>query len=178
VAAGLAAYLIFWTACLRNPKLALLGSVVFGAVLLAVLGPLPGAGHWALQGGFVFLLLHSLRWNDAEHPGAGAMRLLAGAAWAIQSFVWMNLDFGRIWMPLIPAALVLGIYCACLPLRGVWRLFTVPAAALLVMLSGPCTAALDWLRAAPVGLLAVIASFLLLGTGTVAALTREMWHKQ
>ena len=33
------------------------------------------------------------------------------------------------------------------------------------------------LRAAPIGLLAVIASFLLLGLGTVAALTRDVWHR-
>ena len=178
VAAGLAAYLVCWTAWLRNPKLAVLGSMMLGLVILAALWHRPGAEHWALQGGLVFLLLHSLRWDDAEHPGAEAMRRLTGVAWAIQSFVWMNTEAGRFWMPLIPAAAVLGIYCAYLPFRGIWRLFTVPAAALVVMLSGPCVAMLDILRATPPGLLALSASFLLLGAGTVAALTREMWHKQ
>ena len=32
------------------------------------------------------------------------------------------------------------------------------------------------MRSTPAGLLAVLASFLLLGLGTVAALTRELWH--
>jgi len=36
--------------------------------------------------------------------------------------------------------------------------------------------AIDRLRSMPAGLLAVIASFLFLGLGTVAALTREFWH--
>jgi hypothetical protein len=178
VAAGLATYLVLWTACLRNPKLALVGAIVLAAGIVAAFGHNSGAAHWALQGGLVFFLLHSLRWDDAKNPGAEVARLLAGAAWAIQSFVWMNSETGRFWMPLIPAAVVLGIYWVCLPLRGIWRLFAVPAAAVVVMLSGPCSAAVEDLRAAPVGLLAVAASFLLLGAGTLAAVTRELWHKQ
>jgi hypothetical protein len=163
---------------LQNPKLGVLGAIVLSSAIRAVLGQRANAEDWALQGGLVFLLLHSLRWNDVDHPGAGMMRRLTGAAWAIQSFVWMSSEDGRFWMPLIPAAAVLAIYCACLPGRGIWRLFAVPAAALLVMLSGPCSAAVESLRAAPIGLVAVVASLLLLGAGTVAALTREMWPKQ
>lgn len=175
---GLAAYVIFRAAWLRDPKLAVLGSMVLGAVILALMWQRPDADQWALQGGLVFLLLHSLRWNDAEHPGAEITRRLTGAAWAVQSFAWMNTDGGRFWMTLIPAAVVLGVYYACLPARGVWRLFGVPAAALLSLLSGPCSAVVESLRAAPPGLLAVVASFLLLGAGTVAAVTREMWHER
>jgi hypothetical protein len=179
VAAGLAGYVIFWTAWLRHPKLAVAGAIVLGVTIgVGLESTLPGAGHWALQGALVFFLLHSLRWNDAEHPGAEATRLLAGAAWAMHAFVWMNSEGGRLWMPVIPALGVLGIYCACLPLRGIWRLFVVPTAALLVLISGPCSAAVNGLRAAPAGLLAVIASFVLLGAGTIAALTRDTWHKQ
>jgi hypothetical protein len=175
VAAGLAAYLIFWTAWLQNPRLA-----VFGAILVGIAIAVVFRGHanvnWALQGGFVFFLLHSLRWNDAEHAGAGASRNFIGIVWAIQSFVWMNCDGTRFWMPFIPGALVLALYCLLLPCRGVWRLFVVPASALAVVLSGPCCLAIDRLRSTPAGLLAVIASFLFLGLGTVTALTREFWH--
>jgi hypothetical protein len=177
VASGLTAYLIFWTAWLRNPKLAILGSIILGSAIMSVFGHHAGAGHWALQSGFVFLLLHSLRWNDSEHPGASTARMLAGMAWVIQSFVWMNAATGRFWMPLIPGLMVLGIYCACQICRGQWNQFAVPAAALLVVLSGPCSATVDGVRATPVGLLAVIGSFLLFGFGTVAALTRHHWHK-
>ncbi len=175
VAAGLAAYLIFWTAWLRSPKLAVLGAILLGVAIAVVFN-----GHlnvnWALQGGFAFFLLHSLRWNDAEHPGAGTARNFIGIIWAIQSFVWMNCEGTRFWMPFIPGMLVLALYCVVLPCRGIWRLFAVPAFAFAVILSGPCCLAFERLRSTPAGLLAVIASFLFLGLGTVAALTREFWH--
>jgi hypothetical protein len=155
----------------------LLGSIVFGATILAVFQQHAGAAHWAFQGTLVFLLLHSLRWSDAANPGATRTRQLAGLAWGIASFIWANSEAGRFWMPFIPGALVLGINCACLICRGKRRLFVVPAAALLVILSGPLSLGLHVLRLAPVGLLAVIASFLLLGFGTVAALTRDVWPR-
>jgi hypothetical protein len=175
VAAGVAAYLIFWTAWLRDPRLAVLGAILFGITIAVVLNGHPNV-NWALQGGFVFFLLHSLRWNDAEHAGAAASRNFIAILWVIQSFVWMNCEGARFWMPFIPGMLVLALYCILLPRRGVWRLFTVPASAVAVVLSGPCCLAIDRLRSAPAGLLAVIASFLFLGLGTVAALTRELWH--
>ena len=175
VAAGAAAYMLFWTAWLRNPKLAILGAILFGIAIAVVFRGHANA-NWALQGSFVFFLLHSLRWNDAEHAGAGAARNFIGIIWIIQSFVWMNCEGTRFWMPFIPGALVLALYCVFFPCRGVWRLFAVPASALAVILSGPCCLAIDRLRSTPAGLLAVIASFLFLGLGTIAALTREFWH--
>jgi hypothetical protein len=176
VAAGLAAYVIFWTAWLRDPKLALLGAILFGAAIAVVFESHLNVANWAFQGSFVFFLLHSLRWNDAEHPGAGTTRNLIAIVWAIQSFIWMNCDGARFWMPFIPGVLVLAVYCVLLACRGAWQLFAIPASALAVILSGPCCLAIDRLRTAPAGLLAVIASFLFLGLGTVAALTREFWH--
>ena len=176
VAAGLAAYLIFWAAWLRDPKLAVLGSILVGIAIVAVIPSHlnPDVINWALQGGFVFFLLHSLRWNDAEHAGARASRISIGVAWAVQSFVWMNCEGSRFWMPFIPGVLVLGFYCVVN--RGVWRLFALPVSALVVFLSGPCCLAIERLRSLPAGLLAVIASFAFLGLGTAAALTREFWH--
>jgi len=175
VAAGMAVYLLFWTAWLRNPKLAVAGAILFG-IALAVVSDGHLNANWALQGGFVFFLLHSLRWNDAEHPGAAAGRNFMAILWAMHSFVWLNCDSTRFWMPFIPGVLVLALYCVLLPCRGIWRLFAVPMSAMAVILSGPCCVAIDRLRSTPAGLLAVIASFLFLGLGTVAALTREDWH--
>jgi hypothetical protein len=163
---------------LRNPKLALCGAILFGIAIAVVFHSPPDAGHWALQGGFVFFLLHSLRWNDTEHAGAGASRYFIGFLWAIQSFVWMNSEGARYWMPIIPGMLVIGLYCVLMPCRGTWRLFAVPASALAVILSGPCCLAIDHLRTTPAGLLAIIASFVFLALGTVTALTREFWHHQ
>lgn len=177
VGAGIALYVLFWTAWLPNPKLAVLGSMLFGAAIATVFWNHTNAMNWAFQGGLIFFLLHSLRWNDAAHAGADGVRTLTGIVWVIQSLVWMHCENSRFWMPFIPGVMVLGVYCICLPWRGIWRLYAVPAAALLVILSGPCSMAIDRLRSTPVGLLAVVASFLFLGAGTVAALTREFWHK-
>ena len=176
VAAGLAAYLIFWTAWLRDPKLAMLGAILFGIAIAVVFDGHANVINWALQGGFIFLLLHSFRWNDSEHPGACASRNFTGIVWAIQSFFWMNCESTRFWMPFIPGVLVLALYCVLMLCRGSWRLIMVPASASVVVLSGPCCVAIDRLSSMPAGLLAVIASFLFLGLGTVAALTRESWH--
>jgi hypothetical protein len=176
--ASLAGALILWTAWGRNPKLAAAGAIALGWVLLSVLGPRPDAEQWALQGGLVFLFLHSLRWNDAAHSGAGLMRRLAGLAWVVQSFAWMNTDDGRFWMTSIPAAVVLGTYCVCLPARGVWRLFEVPAAALLSISAAPCIVAVESLRSSSISLVVVVAGFLALAAGAVVAVTREMWHER
>ena len=177
VAAGLVAYFVVWTAWLPNPKLAVLGSVAFGWAIAMIFWRHASGVHWAFQGGLAFLILHSLRWNDGEHPGAGTTRMLTGLAWAVQSFVWVNSDEGRLWMPLIPGMAVLVIYCVLLPGRGIWRLFVVPLVAVLVILSGPCSLAIDCLRSTPAGLLAVVASLIFLALGTVTALTRDRWHK-
>jgi len=177
VLAGLAGYVVFWTAWLDNPKLAVLGSVIFGSVIAVMFQDRAGVAHWAVQSGLVFFLLHSLRWNDAAYPGARGIRHLAGLAWGLASLAWAHSATGRFWMPLIPGALVLGTYYASMICQGKWRHFTVPAAALLAMLSGPANAFWAALDAAPVGLLALVGSFLFLGFGTLAALTRDLWHQ-
>ena len=160
---GIAAYLIFWTAWLRNPKLAIAGSIVLGAAGMAVFHGHAGAGHWALQGSLVFLLLHSLRWHDAEHPDAGKARMLTSLVWMIDSLIWVNSDGVAFWMPIIPGAIVFVLYCVCLPARGIWRMYELPAAALAVILSGPLSGAFHAVGSTPVGVLAVIGSFAFLG---------------
>ncbi|MEY4916960.1 MAG: hypothetical protein RL616_873 [Verrucomicrobiota bacterium] len=175
--AAVAAYLIFLAAWSRNPKLAIFGSLVFGASVLATLGNHANAFQWAVQGGCIFLLLHSLRWNDEEHSGAGFVRALAALVWVIQSVAWMSNDTGRFWMPLVPGATVLGICLACQFHRLQWMKIIVPLAALLVTAAGPCSAIIGGLRAASAGLLAVAGSFLLFGIGTIVALTRHHWHQ-
>jgi hypothetical protein len=177
IAAGLSAYLLFYTALSRNPKLAMLGAIIFGCDIGLVFGAHNGVVNWSVQGGFVFFLLHSLRWNDGEHSGASLVRTATALAWVIQSFVWMSADAGRFWMPIFPGVVVLGISFACQPCRLGWQKATVPVAALLVILSGPCHGAAESVRAMPVGLIAVIGSFLFFGFGTVAALTRRHWRK-
>jgi len=177
ITSGVMAYLVLWTVLSRDPKLAMLGSIAVGLAVMAAFGNYDGAIHWAMQSGFAFLLLHSLRWNDCEHQGAQALRIVTGLAWVAQSFVWMYSAEGKFWMPCIPGAIVLGIYSAAQFLRGKWNQFVVPGAAVLVILAGPGAAAADGVRSMPMGLLAVIGSFGLFACGTIAALTKHRWHK-
>lgn len=174
---GLAAYLLFWSVRLPNPKLAILGSIICGFVIQSVFGHHAGAVHWALQGGFLFLLVHSLRWDDTENPQAGLVRILVALAWSLHCFIWVNADTGRFWMPFIPAAMVLAAYGIYQMRNEHWDKLVLPGAAMLAIISGPSSATVEGVRSAPTGLLAIIASFLLLGLGTVAALTRHHWHR-
>ena len=81
------------------------------------------------------------------------------------------------WLLILPAAFVLGVYSAVQIFRGRWSNFAVPAAATLVIFSGPGIAAADGVRVLPIGLLAIIGSFALFGCGTAAALTKHLWHR-
>ena len=177
VAFGLVAGLLYWTMRLRDPKLAVLGSFVLGCSVASLLSGHANALHWAFQSGFAFMLVHSLRWNDEKHQGANAVRALVGVAWVAESFVWMSSSEARFWMPSISSAIVLGSYFLAQSFRQKREHFVVPAASILVTLSGPANAAADGMLLVPIGLLAVIGSFLFFGFGTAAALTRHLWHK-
>lgn len=177
VVCGAVAYLLFWVALSRNPKLAIPGAIALGVAVASVLENCPNSVHLGFQSGLIFLLLHSLRWNSAEHPGANAVRILVALAWVMESFVWVNSPDARFWMPCIPALLVLTICLAAKILGKVPCHLAVLTASALVMGSGPGSAVADGMRSMPVGLLAVLGSLLLFGFGTAAALTRHLWHR-
>jgi hypothetical protein len=154
---------------------------LFGALAVVVaLGmaiPLTQGGlHCALQGGLMFLLLHSLRWDDAIDRWARILRWIAAAVWGLQALVWAAAG-GPVWeMAGIGAGVLLtGVVVGWLQrARPPWP---VAIGALTVMLSGPAIRGLEYVKTAPAGLLAVGASFLLLGVGTLVALTKHRWHR-
>ena len=155
----------------------MLGSILLAWAIAAALPNDANGIFWAAQGGLIFLLLHSLLWDDPAHTGAKAVRMLGALAWVMQSLVWMDVGPGRFWMPCFTGTVVLIVYvCAQIRSRK-WDLPIVPGTAILVILSRPVAIAVDSVRTMPPGLLAVIGSFLLFGVGTVAALTRAYWHK-
>ncbi len=166
-------YLLFWMARSRNPQVGVFVSILAGCAA----GSLLNSGDWAFQAGLIFLLLHSLRWNDAAHVGAKAVRLLTGTIWVAHSFFWAGVNPGHWWMPCATGLLTLMIYAIAQLFSGKWNHPSVPGAALWVILSGPNFYAVEYVRTLPAGLLAVIGSFLLFGLGTIAALTRSRWHK-
>jgi hypothetical protein len=176
-AAGLVGYLLFYTALSRNPKLAIVGSFMLGATIFVLFKDFAGGPYWAVQGAFVFFLLHSLRWNDGEHPGANIVRKITCLVWVGIALLWMDPGPGQGWMPCFSGALVLGVFYLrqiCFRRSGP---LVVPMAAVLVALSGPVDSLAAGVREWPAGLLAVVGSFTLFTLGTAAALTRHLWHK-
>jgi hypothetical protein len=174
--AGIGVYVMAYAMSSRNPKVGFLSSVLVIIVTAVLFSRHEGAIHWAVQSGLVFLLLHSLRWVDIEHQGARALRIIAAGLWVMHAAIWVHSD-AAIWMPCIPGAIVLGAYLITQLLRGRWDLFILPAASILTVLSGPGNTLVLFLESAPMGLLAMIGSFLLFVLGTAAALTKHRWHR-
>ena len=166
-------YFVFRAAVSRNPKLGLLGAllVAFG---VTVLWGTSAALHWGIQSGMAFLLVHSLRWAEIQHEGTGAVRLLAGVGWVAHTFWWMH-DGGTAWMTCTVAGAVLAFYLLACWFGRKWGSLPVPISAICVMLSWPSDSAAGAIHSTPVGLLAVIISFLLFAVGTGAALTKPRW---
>lgn len=172
-AAGAAIYLIVRKALSRNPKHGILGSLVVAVSLLLGLST-SAAAHWALHAALVFLLLHSLRWDDSAHAGARALRYMAAAFWLGHAIFWLHAG-GAAYVTSIGASLVLAIYLVFRLLTGTWGPRIVALAAGATLLSGPGDFTAEKVQALPVGILAVLGSFLLLGIGTLLALTRPRW---
>ncbi len=168
---------LFLTAVLsRNPKAALGGAFAAAIAVGALCRHNEDAANWALQAGFTFILLHSLRWLDYEHVGTGFLRGLAGVAWVAHSFVWIR-SGTAFWHPLALAVGILAIYCVVWFVLRVQVRVVVPVAAALVALCAPANFAAAQLQFTPVGFLAVGASFLLFAAGTVVAVTKHRWHQ-
>jgi hypothetical protein len=174
--AAAAAYCLLCSASSRNPKLGLLGALAAAVMAAALAGQNTNGLHWAVQAALACLLLHSLRWVDSQHPGASALRVIAGLIWVVEAFIWLQTG-GAAWMTFAVAGPVFALYLLSRWLTGSWGSLVVPAAAVLAMLSGPTGSTTGSLYSVPAGLLAVIGSFLLFGLGTLAALTKHRWNR-
>ena len=175
VVAGLV-YGMICSALSRNPKIAIVGGIAAAWLVGLLRGDHGDTLYWAAQAGFVSFLLHSLRWQDHEHQGAAAGRMLVAVGWLMHTVAWVR-DDAMIWQPLIMAAVVLLGWAV----RGLifqrWSPLVAPGAALAVALCGPANLALSKLGSLPLGVTAISSSFLLFAIGTALALTKHRWHK-
>ena len=157
-----------------RPDIGLAGALAL-AVGMALEGGRFAAGfHTVAQVSLVFLLLHSLRWRDHEHPGSGVLRWLAASAWMADAGVWTReLRWEGILTVGAAAMIVLAAWLLFWWLRKERRSVALPVAALVVLSSGPA----NWLmRHGSDGLLALLGSLVLFAAGIVVAWTRHRWE--
>jgi hypothetical protein len=174
LASAAALYVLIWVSWLPSPKLALLGTLLCGIITGYLLDAHPDCAHWVTQACLVYLLLHSLRWDDSREKGVGAVRWLAAIIWVAHSLGWTHWDEG-LWKA---SALALPVITTALLLRhkipaAVW--LPLAGAAALILLGTPTELLVRTVKSAPAGLLVAIASFVLFGLGTVGALTKHRW---
>lgn len=86
-------YLVLLALRSSRPQAGLIGAIAMG-IVVGWLAREAGA-HIRLQAGFVFLLLHSLRWTDSEHTGAILLRWSAAIGWVIHAVTWTH---GGAWL--------------------------------------------------------------------------------
>ena len=160
----------------RNPKLGLLGALAVAAGVGGFVGPGATGANWAVQAGCAFVLLHSLRWVEANEKGLAAARLLFGTGWVMHAYIWTHLG-GPVGGISLMGLLVLFGWLTARQVGWTRGLRSVGIMAGFVVVSSPLEAAGRWVVAAPAGLLAVAASFALFAIGTATALTRHRWQK-
>jgi len=169
-------YLLLAAAFSQNPKVGLAGMVAAAVAAGALRVNEHDCGYWAMQAGMVFLLLHSLRWNDREHQGANVVRNGAAMVWVLHSFIWVNTG-AAFWHPMMMAAILAAGYFFWTFLTDDWAPRIVPIASAAVALSSPLSLTVSKTQTAPMGVLAIAGSFVLFAIGTAMALTKHRWHK-
>jgi hypothetical protein len=132
--------------------------------------------HLALQYGAAFLLIHSLWWERPEEKGATQLRLIAALLWICDSAVWTWMDPNAVRFVAAVAMVVLAACGIARWLAAEWASRLIPLAAGACLLAALAHPLFDLAKASPPGLLAIVASFLLFGLGTIAALTRGTWN--
>jgi hypothetical protein len=160
----------------RRPELGLLGAIAAG-VSLASITPVMDCGlHHAFHGAIMFLLLHSLRWEDSTGMAARVLRWVAAGIWVLHAFVWVAVGGPAAQLAVIGTGVCL-TWLVVRWMREVRPPLAVAVGAVLVALSGPTWHALGWMMTAPSGPLAIAGSFVLLAVGTIIALTKHRWRR-
>jgi hypothetical protein len=176
--AFLAIYASFWIFRSRNPKLGVLGAVLFALASGAFVGNSVSGSGLPMQFGFIFLLLHSLSWEDERHASAHVARIFGCSLWIADCLflLWARLPHAHsiVWTG---ASILIAVSVAVRCWRGVWLKPAVPIAAVTVLMLHPFLVAAGLLQSFPAGMLAVLGSFLLFALGTLAALTKSRWHR-
>jgi hypothetical protein len=165
-------YLLLIALRSTRPETGLFAAIAVG-IDASWLAPSQGP-FFGLQAGLVFLMIHSLSWTDAVHPGARLLRWLAAGGWFVHAAIWTN-DGG--WLSAIVtgsgAVLVTSAWLISWRNRGQRGPGVLLGAATLTLLSAPG----NWsVRFGSDGLLAVGGAFALFAIGLIVAWTRHRWE--
>jgi len=171
------AYIVVRALLSRHPSFGLCGAIAMIFLTNNLLQHDSMAIEFAVQFGAVFFLVHSLRWQDEEHPYANGLRILCGLLWIGHSLAWMQGDYRVGWWTVSTlAVLVLACYVAT------WLIWhrspsrVIPVIALIVLALQPGRHAVHSTAHVSTGLLALVASFVLFAVGTIVALQRDKWN--
>ncbi|MEO5804491.1 MAG: hypothetical protein ABIR24_13275 [Verrucomicrobiota bacterium] len=175
---GLFGYFSSLAVLSRNPKMGILGAIAAPIFFCAIFPKITEMGfHPIFQIAILFVLLHSLRWNDAEQTGTAPARNFAALLWFGNSLWWIISDpLNGGWGTFGSGAFVILVYFATRLIFGFSGPRIILYSALAIAALAPLGAVAQMLRRAPAGLIFLIVSFGLFALGTLAALTKSRWH--
>lgn len=172
---GVAFWIILVSCLSRNAISGVVGSFTLMVAILVV-GRGDTSMHQAFQGGLVFLLLHSMRWEDDADPARKGLRNITAVLWVIHSVVWTRMEGdGVVILPIALASLLLLAWTVAVALMG-WRVSrAIPLAAGLVLVSQPIQFVAELALKCSLGALSLVGSLVLFAAGTLLAVKREKW---
>lgn len=177
-ALSLAAYVLLWNSLSKDPRHALLGALVAGLATQYEFARLDYVEQFALQNAVLYLLLHSLRWNDGHQAGSKALRFALALGWLAHSIAWLRIAAADVaWTIALAGALVVVVGFLARLARGSWVPIIIPLSGALVFLSVPTNLLVELLRITPTGHLTVLGSFIVFAAGTALALTKPRWSR-
>lgn len=172
IAIGTILWVLFEGLLVRTPKFGLAGTLLLIAAVFKLSAALDFAWPLSVQFGLVWLLFHSLRWDDKLELQSSMLRILVGLGWTVHSWHWINQGTGELWVPWM-ALLVLVFYTLMRRFGGAPIRLVIPAATALAIVPIPTQSASHAVQDAPTGVIALVSSFLLFGLGTAFALWRS-----
>lgn len=162
----------------RHVLLGIGGAVGLGLLLSHALVPLEHGRQLALQAGFAFALLHSLRWPAKWEWLHNLLRLGVGAVWLVHTLAWLHFDLAwtsKLWSSGFALAVLLGF--------GVRTLLCPAARPRLVLYAGvavlvlqPFYPILVIVAEGGAGVITIFGAFLLFAAGTALACSRDKWE--
>ncbi|MDB6057992.1 MAG: hypothetical protein JWO95_1836, partial [Verrucomicrobiales bacterium] len=175
---AIGAFLLLRSLLSRDPRYGFLGGLIVTITTSVIFHRVESIFAFAHLG-LTFIVLHSLRWEDKLDPHSRQARVFVVISWLANCFGWLwNDGITSFWGVLLSGAAVFlaGFVIRCL--CGHWNHRLIPFAALAAMVMPPGFKVGEMLTSAPVGLMILLASFVLFAVGVMTALMRSRWLAQ